>query len=85
MQRDQSNTSSHILQEIKDTFKGFVPIIRNGWMIKLSTHKEENILLTFCSIHTGQAFVRFYNNEDDAVEYINMIVSKNSSEILPLE
>ena len=68
--------------EIKNNSKSFEPVIRNGWAIKFSTHRDSNILLVFSSIHTGQTIVRYFTDEDDAVVYINYITSKSPVEML---
>jgi len=51
----------------------YLPVNRNGWWIKFSTYHSHNILLFFISQHTGQTIVRYFDNEDDAVKYINYI------------
>ena len=84
MPKKQSDSKSQRFRDIQSKLKTFVPLSRNGWVIKLSTYGE-NILLLFHSPMTGQSFVRYYDDEDDAVDYINIIVTKNSNELLPLE
>jgi len=66
--------------EIKNNSRSFAPVIRNGWMIKFSVHRESNILLVFTSIHTGQTLVRYFTDEDSAVEYLNFITTRNPNE-----
>ena len=66
--------------DIRNNSKSFVPVIRNGWGIKFSVYREENILIIFTSIYTGQTIVRYFNDEDDAVEYINFITAQNPEE-----
>jgi len=51
---------------------------RNGWFIKLSIHRGENILLLFISRYTGQTIIRYFTCEDEAVNYINYIIEKDS-------
>jgi hypothetical protein len=68
--------------EIKNNSKSFSPVIKNGWAIKFSTYRDNNILLVFSSIHTGQTIVRYFTDEDDAVMYINYIISKSPVEML---
>jgi hypothetical protein len=57
---------------------------RNGWIIKLSIHKDVNILLVFTSIFTGQTIVRYFTNEDEAVDFVNFIIEKNPDESIRL-
>lgn len=68
--------------EIKNNSKSFAPVIKNGWAIKFSTYRDNNILLVFSSIHTGQTIVRYFTDEDDAVMYINYVISKSPVEML---
>ena len=68
--------------EVESKSKSWAPVIRNGWWIKFSTYKETNILLIFVSQHTGQSIIRYFVDEDDAVEYINYITSTDSEYFL---
>ena len=63
----------------------FVPVNRNGWWIKFSTFKDRNILLLFISKYTGQTIMRYFDHEDDAVNYINFIIAHDPREELPQE
>ena len=66
--------------EIKNNSRSFAPVIRNGWMIKFSVYRDDNILFIFTSIHTGQTLVRYFTDEDDAVKYLNYITTQNPNE-----
>lgn len=68
--------------EIKNNSRSFAPIVRNGWMIKFSTHRDSNILLVFTSLHTGQTLVRYFTDEETAVEYINYIIEHSPVEMI---
>lgn len=68
----------------------FAPVNRNGWWIKFSTNKndatkENSILLLFTSMFTGQTIVKFFQNEDEAVDFINYIIEKNPTVELTIE
>lgn len=65
--------------EVESKSKSWTPIVRNGWIIKFSTYCETNILLLFVSESTGQSIIRYFANEDDAVTYINYIISMDST------
>ena len=69
--------------DIKAKSKSFSPVVRNGWAIKFSVYRDYNILLLFTSLHTGQTIVRYFTEEDDAVDYINFVISKDAQEELP--
>lgn len=65
--------------DIQNNTSYFDPVIRNGWVIKFSVYKNADILLLFTSKYTGQTIVRYFSEEDDAVAYINMLTSKDST------
>jgi hypothetical protein len=66
---------------IASNTKFWSPVAREGWIIKFSVHDLHNILLIFISQYTGQTIIRYYNDENDAVKFINFISSKDASEI----
>jgi hypothetical protein len=39
--------------------------------------------MLFTSLHTGQTIVRYFTGENEAVEYVNFVTSKNPEEELP--
>jgi len=69
--------------EVEKQSKTFLPVNRNGWWIKFSTYCDHNVLLVFTSMFTGQTIIRYFNNEDDAVKYINFIIETDPS--IPIE
>lgn len=79
----KDNTPFHkILNlDINRNCKFYVPVIRNYWYIKFSIYRN-NILLIFISIITGQTIIRYFIDEDEACDYINLISSKDASEIV---
>ena len=60
----------------------FMPVNRNGWWIKFSTSKDGNVILLFTSMCTGQTVVRFFENEDEAVKFVNFITECDPTEEL---
>jgi hypothetical protein len=72
-------------QDIRKMMKTWNPILRNGWAIKFSIYREENILLLFTSKHTGQTFIRYFNEENDAVTFINFVCDKLDANKVHLE
>jgi hypothetical protein len=75
---------SQSFAEIEKKVMSFLPVNRNGWWIKFSTNKDSNILLLFTSMFTGQTIVRFFQEEDEAVKFINFIIEQNPAEKLTL-
>jgi len=68
--------------QIKNDLKFWSPVERNGWYIKFSILKEEEILLIFVSAFTCQTIIRFFSNETDAVKYINFLCDKDPRSLL---
>jgi hypothetical protein len=69
--------------DIRNNSRSFSPVVRNGWAIKFSVYREDNILLVFTSCFTGQTIVRYFTSEEDAVEYINFVCEQNPQ--MPIE
>ena len=59
--------------EIANNSRSFAPVNRNGWWIKFSTYHSYNILIMFVSQYTGQTLVRYFDDEDRAVQFINYV------------
>jgi hypothetical protein len=78
MQKEPISVSIRkILQrDISKNICSWQPVVRNGWVIKFSVYKK-HILLAFTSIHTAQTIIRYFNDEDEACEFINMIIYKD--------
>ena len=53
--------------------KSWMPVARDGWIIKFSIYRDTFILLTVVSQYTGQCIIRQFKNEDEAVMFINMV------------
>lgn len=66
--------------EVESNTKSFTLVNRNGWWIKFSVYNSYNILLVFTSMFTGQTIVRYYDNEDDAVKFINYVMESDPAE-----
>ena len=77
-----SSPRAMLYLDIKNNYKSFQLIIRNGWAIKFSVYRGENILLIFTSTFTCQTVVRYFTNEDEAVDFINFITAQNPQEEL---
>ena len=75
-----SSPRAMLYLDIKNNYKSFQLIIRNGWAIKFSVYRGENILLVFTSTFTCQTVVRYFTNEDEAVDFINFITAQNPQE-----
>lgn len=58
----------------------FSPVNRNGWWIKFSVVNHSEILLIFTSMYTGQTILRYFNDEEKAVEFINYIIDFDPTE-----
>jgi hypothetical protein len=78
-EKSLKNSQTLRLQEIKSNLNCFHPVVRNGWVIKFSIYKDSGILLIFTSKYTGQTIIRYCNSEDDAVDYINIVIEKDAT------
>lgn len=65
-------------QEARTKLKSFVPVVKNGWMIKFSTFLDDNVLISFMSLNTHQVIIRHFPSEDEAVNYINFVIKHDS-------
>ena len=53
--------------------KSWMPVARDGWIIKFSIYRNDFVLLTIVSQYTGQCIIRQFKGEDEAVMFINMV------------
>jgi hypothetical protein len=85
MQKEPISVSIRkILQrDISKNICSWEPVVRNGWVIKFSVYKQ-HILLAFISIHTNQTIIRYFNDEDEACEFINFVCHHDSAQKLML-
>jgi hypothetical protein len=65
--------------ESKKKLKSFMPIIKNGWLIKFSLYQDTEVLVVFMSLYTHQVVVRHFTGEDKAVSYINFVVDHDAN------
>lgn len=65
---------------IQNKTVSFLPVNRNGWWIKFSVFEKHNVLLVFTSMFTGQTIVRYFDDEEKAVDYINFIVESDPTD-----
>lgn len=85
MQEKSLKTARDLLmQDIQNNTSYFDPVVRNGWVIKFSVYKNSDILLLFTSKFTGQTIIRYFKEEDEAVEFINYMTYQNPMEHLEL-
>jgi hypothetical protein len=75
-----SSSRALLYMDIRNNYKSFQMVIRNGWAIKFSVYRGENILIMFTSTYTCQTVIRYFTNEDEAVEFINFITAQNPQE-----
>ena len=66
--------------EIQSKSRFYQPVNRNGWWIKFSTYRDHYILLMIVSKYTAQTIIRYYENEDEAVTFINFITTCNAQD-----
>jgi len=82
MRKKSLNLKSKKLKlDIEGKTKFWQPKIRNGWWIKFSIYRDRYILLMIISKYTGQAILRYYENESEAVTFINFITTCRAQDI----
>jgi len=78
MQKKSFKQVRKLYLEMLSKSKSWSPIARNGWVIKFSTIGDD-ILLIFFSQYTSQTIIRHFNNEEDAIHFINYMLIRDSS------
>jgi len=68
--------------EIESKTRFWYPVSRNGWWIKFSTYRDRYILLMIVSKYTAQTIIRYYENEDEAVAFINFVTTCDPDELI---
>lgn len=85
--RKKSSSQSRSLKtkelslDIESKIKLWQAVKRNGWWIKFSTYRDHYILLMVVSMHTCQTIIRYYEDEQEAVQFINFITSCDSQSL----
>ena len=74
MKRLIAHRPSKKFMDIAFTAQSWSPTERNGWIIKFSIYNDDYIMLLFTSRYTGQTVIREFSSEDDAVDFINLII-----------
>jgi hypothetical protein len=83
MQRKSSKLKQTKLRlEIESKSKFWQPVSRNGWWIKFSTYRDHYILLMIVSKYTAQTIIRYYEDESEAVAFINFITTCNPNDLI---
>ncbi len=82
MQKKPLTLNQVKFNQVKSDLKFWSPVERNGWYIKFSFLKDEQVLLIFVSAYTCQTIIRYFDNENEAVKYINFLCEKNPSILL---
>ena len=78
MQKKSYKQVRKMYLEMLSKSKSWSPIARNGWVIKFSIIGDD-ILLIFFSQYTAQTIIRHFNNEEDAIHFINYMLIRDSS------
>jgi hypothetical protein len=72
------------MERIRSNTKHFMPIIKSGWIIKFSIYEYSNILVSVVSSYTDQTFIRYFIDENDAVDFINRVSVENPERYLDI-
>lgn len=81
MQKKQLRLKESLIYlKLKSKIASFSPVNRNGWLVKFSVLDHSGILLIFTSTFTGQTILRYFEDEERAVEFINFIIHSDPSD-----
>ena len=81
MQRKSSKQKQKNLRlEIENKTKFWNGVVRNGWWIKFSIYDDHFILLMIVSRYTAQTIVRYYSSEQEAIKFINFIITRSAKD-----
>ena len=70
--------------DIIRNIRSWHPVVKNDWWIKFSVYKDQ-VLLFVVSTMTGETIVRYFDDEDEACEFINWMLSQDSTKLLRYE
>ena len=65
--------------DIIRNIRSWHPVVRNDWWIKFSVYKDQ--VLLFVSTMTGETIVRYFDDEDEACEFINWVLNQDSTKL----
>ena len=65
--------------DIIRNIRSWHPVVKNDWWIKFSVYIDQ-VLLFVVSTMTGETVVRYFNDEDEACEYINYILNQYANQ-----
>ena len=77
MKRTIAHRPSKKFMDIAFTAQSWAPTERNGWIIKFSIYNDDHIMLLFTSRYTGQTVIREFSSENDAVDFINLVIEQD--------
>jgi hypothetical protein len=66
--------------DIIRNIRSWHPVVRNDWWIKFSVYKDQ-VLLFVVSTMTGETIVRYFDDEDEACEFINWMLNQDSTKL----
>lgn len=57
----------------------FIPVRRGNWVIKASVFKDKYVLLVMVNSSTAEFCTRHFDNQHEAVDWIDMVVSTGNA------
>ena len=82
MTQRKSSNQKKLKLEVESKSRFYQPVNRNGWWIKFSTYRDHYILLMIVSRYTAQTIIRYYQDEDEAVAFINFVTTCNPNDLI---
>lgn len=78
------NPPSKKFLDVATKTKSWSPVVRDGWIIKFSVYRNDNVLVMIISQYTGQFITRHFTDEDEACLFISYIMNLNAEETYEL-
>lgn len=73
MRNKCSPNLSRLFLEAASKISFWGPVDRNGWRIRFSIHDHHEIIISAVSVYTGQYLIKFFGDEDKAVEFLELL------------
>lgn len=75
MGKESSKELTQPFIEAAKKTKSFTAARRGDWVVKFSIYDDQTILIFVESLINTKTYVRFFSNEDEAVQFINFVVN----------
>lgn len=75
MRKESSKELTQSFIESAKKTKSFSAARRGDWIVKFSIYDDNTILIFVESLINAKTYIRYFSNEDEAVQFINFVVN----------